>query len=530
MVHRCRSSFARPAPSCELATARAPLAAAGSSSGRRRWLLGRWRLGIWLVAASLATSLPGEAAGILSLVDQERNNVGGVSELDGPEIAAFSPDGRHLYVAGTLADEILVFAFDQETGELTFVDDTHIFAPAIPSELAGLAVSPDGKFVYASLRKASRIRWYSRNPDTGRLTQLGSITENDPAKEFLTGAGEIVISRDGLDLYVVAADDAAVSHLERDPVDGALEYVRGLKFTIGGVDFTKGARGLAMSPDGRNLYLACATTGSVVMFTLAEDGGLRTPSQRILDQTAGANLVAGANAVNVSPDGRYVYATAGDDGARLGLVRGQNGHLMLLEQTAVGAGAHGLVVNPAGDRLFLGTGNGVRAYARDVEFGNIGDELGSLLDGVGGINFLAGGRRPLLSPNGRFLVVVAPTEDAVSSIAIDEEPGLYLVERRFRVTASFTTNQGVSGALRPVNLSDDTGYGTFFSPSNVELLVKVLDGCAVNQRWWVFVGGLTNVAVELTVEDTQTGAQRTYANPQGTAFVPQQDTQAFVCP
>ena len=34
----------------------------------------------------------------------------------------------------------------------------------------------------------------------------------------------------------------------------------------------------------------------------------------------------------------------------------------------------------------------------------------------------------------------------------------------------------------------------------------------------------------LTVTDTQTGAIRTYTNPQGTAFEPIQDTHAFPCP
>jgi hypothetical protein len=41
---------------------------------------------------------------------------------------------------------------------------------------------------------------------------------------------------------------------------------------------------------------------------------------------------------------------------------------------------------------------------------------------------------------------------------------------------------------------------------------------------------LTNVSVTLTVTDTVTGAVRTYTNPQGTAFAPIQDTNAFVCP
>src|SRR5262245_13904143 len=79
----------------------------------------------------------------------------------------------------------------------------------------------------------------------------------------------------------------------------------------------------------------------------------------------------------------------------------------------------------------------------------------------------------------------------------------------------------------PVSLTRDAGYFWFFDPNNVEVVVKVLDGCPVNGRRWVFAAGLTDVHVVLIVTDTQTGASKTYVNPIGTAFLPIQDTDAF---
>jgi hypothetical protein len=102
---------------------------------------------------------------------------------------------------------------------------------------------------------------------------------------------------------------------------------------------------------------------------------------------------------------------------------------------------------------------------------------------------------------------------------------------RFQVEARWTTQDGDSGAGRAVALTSDTGYFWFFDQTNVEVVVKVLDGCGVNGRYWVFAGGLTNTRVRLTVTDTQTGASKQYTNPQGTAFQPIQDTAAFTgCP
>jgi hypothetical protein len=80
-------------------------------------------------------------------------------------------------------------------------------------------------------------------------------------------------------------------------------------------------------------------------------------------------------------------------------------------------------------------------------------------------------------------------------------------------------------------LTSDTGYLWFFSSQNVEAVLKVIDACGFNNRYWVFAGGLTDVEVTLTVTDTQTGAVKQYFNPRGTKFAPVQDTSAFAtCP
>jgi len=106
---------------------------------------------------------------------------------------------------------------------------------------------------------------------------------------------------------------------------------------------------------------------------------------------------------------------------------------------------------------------------------------------------------------------------------------LCLESNRFQVDVAWTTPQGGSGPGQAVPLTDDTGYFWFFSNTNVEMVIKVLNGCGLNQKYWVFAGGLTNVKVDITVTDTMTGTVQTYHNPQNTAFQPLQDTSAFSC-
>ena len=103
---------------------------------------------------------------------------------------------------------------------------------------------------------------------------------------------------------------------------------------------------------------------------------------------------------------------------------------------------------------------------------------------------------------------------------------------RFQVRAEWQVpSQGTSGHGNAASLTDDTGTFWFFEASSVEVVVKVLDACSLDGHAWVFAGGLTNVAVTLTVTDTQTDVEKTYTNAAGTAFQPIQDTTAFsTCP
>ncbi|MCH9647044.1 MAG: carboxypeptidase regulatory-like domain-containing protein [Deltaproteobacteria bacterium] len=105
--------------------------------------------------------------------------------------------------------------------------------------------------------------------------------------------------------------------------------------------------------------------------------------------------------------------------------------------------------------------------------------------------------------------------------------GLCLQDNRFLVEAIWQKPNGEQGPALAEGLTGDTGFFWFFRESNVELVVKVLDACNGPERFWVFAGGQTNLAVTLRVTDTVTGEVNTYVNPQSTPFQPIQDTQAF---
>jgi hypothetical protein len=118
-------------------------------------------------------------------------------------------------------------------------------------------------------------------------------------------------------------------------------------------------------------------------------------------------------------------------------------------------------------------------------------------------------------------------DDDLSGICPDLDTALCLNEQRFAVEVDWRTAQGLTGTGQPVGLTADSGYFWFFSDSNVELVIKVLDGCAINQHYWVFATGLTDVEVTLRVTDRWAGGSVVYENPGGRAFVPILDIEAF---
>ncbi|MGH9399997.1 MAG: LamG domain-containing protein [Thermoanaerobaculia bacterium] len=105
-------------------------------------------------------------------------------------------------------------------------------------------------------------------------------------------------------------------------------------------------------------------------------------------------------------------------------------------------------------------------------------------------------------------------------------------EARFSLIASWRAPDGSTGVGRVVpGASSNSGLFWFFSSDNWELLVKELNGCALNSRRWVFSAATTNVQYRLTVLDQTRGAQKIYFNYQGLNAPAVTDTSAFAtCP
>lgn len=100
---------------------------------------------------------------------------------------------------------------------------------------------------------------------------------------------------------------------------------------------------------------------------------------------------------------------------------------------------------------------------------------------------------------------------------------------RFTARVSWKLPSGETGHGRPLPFGAQTGMFWFFSPRNVEMAIKVLDGRGLNGHFWVFYASLTDVELDLVLTDTTTGAERRYHNPAGT-MASAADVNAFPAP
>lgn len=106
-----------------------------------------------------------------------------------------------------------------------------------------------------------------------------------------------------------------------------------------------------------------------------------------------------------------------------------------------------------------------------------------------------------------------------------------LLNGRFRVSATWTNFSNVSGNATFVPLgSNDSAIMWFFAPQNFEVLIKAVNACSFNSRYWIFYAATTNVEFTIDVYDTVLDVHNFYHNNLGsTSHIAETDTDAFPC-
>jgi plastocyanin len=110
---------------------------------------------------------------------------------------------------------------------------------------------------------------------------------------------------------------------------------------------------------------------------------------------------------------------------------------------------------------------------------------------------------------------------------------LCLNNNRFQASVDWHTSTDTGpGSTVPLASAPDSGLFYFFSSTNIEMLIKVLNACVPPfNHYWVYFAATTNVEFAVVVVDTQTGKTQSYFNGLNVSAPPVQDVNAFAtCP
>lgn len=278
--------------------------------------------------------------------------------LEGVDALAATPDGRNLYAASYGSsggqDSIVAFARDARTGALTPLRGPGGCLQSRPARIcsasepglegaAALLVSPDGRFLYVAAPLSGAVAVLQRNRYTGRISALtgaGSCVSaaglRVPGVDLacaltaagLAGARALALSPDGRELYVAAFDPGAVVALARDPKTGRIAPWPGPPLCLRALADAscpspladvRGAAALALSPDGRLLFVAGEGADSVVELLRNPADGALSPS---VPTARDVPALDGPAAIATSTDGRDVYVASPFDDAVAALAGG----------------------------------------------------------------------------------------------------------------------------------------------------------------------------------------------------------------
>jgi VWFA-related protein len=125
-----------------------------------------------------------------------------------------------------------------------------------------------------------------------------------------------------------------------------------------------------------------------------------------------------------------------------------------------------------------------------------------------------------------FVFRLRGTSGAAGTACRANNTTLCLGGQRFQVEVSYTNLAGRVTSAPLLPLTANVGYSWFVTNRVPDLMVKVVDGRTINNAFWVFYGGLSDLAYTLKVTDTATGRVKTYTNRRG-SYVSTADTGAF---
>lgn len=238
-----------------------------------------------------------------------------VENLNHPVDAAFSQDSRFVYVIASQSASVGVFRITDER-KLAFVECTN-GKDSCFNGARGITVGPKDKYLYVASSGANTLVVLERIAVTGKTKLRQVIKDEQGGVHGLAGAFSVACSPDGKFVYTSSGrfeGDNAVCVFEKAS-DGTLSLVQEIFNGQNGVNGFVGGNEIIISRDGRNVYAIGTRSNAVVTFGRNVETGKLTYLQSFKNRSVAGK--GSASGIGISPDGKYVYVAGEIDSSVL---------------------------------------------------------------------------------------------------------------------------------------------------------------------------------------------------------------------
>jgi 6-phosphogluconolactonase len=189
-----------------------------------------------------------------------------------PHYAEIDPSGSFALVADFGADRVFVYRFDRATRTLSAggAAGPYYYATAPGSGPRRLAFHPNGRSLYLLNELTADIQTLDWSPKSGQLTARQTLSLASPEATGTKSASDLAISRDGRFIYAGNRGENTLVVLAVDPRTDQLTVMQ--RIPCGGVT----PWGFSLHPGGRWLLVANEASNTVNVFGVDQGSGRLT--------------------------------------------------------------------------------------------------------------------------------------------------------------------------------------------------------------------------------------------------------------
>lgn len=328
-----------------------------------------------------------------------------------------------------------------------------------------VVMSDDGLYAYAAAYGSSAVTVFARNPATGALVQQQVLENNVGGVAGIGATRALRLSPDGKFLYAAGQTDNAIAIFHRDTTTGQLTFLSHYD-EDGPLNGLAGVNAMNLSHDGKFVYASSESNHSISTFARDATSGALTFVETLKDGIGPVSTLNKIRSFTISDDDRFLYAPARDDDYLTQFVRDPLAGTLTVTQTIAGSpNFHGpthITFSPDGLHAYVASqfSDSLSLFDVDSLSGNLSFRA-AYVDNTDGFRYLNHAEDIVVTADGLFVMVTATIDNAMSIYLRDATTGELSVHQEFR-----DGQDGIDGLFRAreLYLSPDQRFVYVASP------------------------------------------------------------------